>query len=253
MVLDHVLSGALFGYLLVFARLGTITMLLPGFGELSVPARIRLALALAITLVIYPLVHDTLPPQPDRLLPLAFTVGGEVAVGALIGGTGRIIFSALHVAGTVIAYMTSLSFAQSVDPGQGGQSVTVTTFLSVLGVALIFASGLHYVMIAAMRDSYLLFVPAHLPDTGDFGQLAVAMVGRAFALGIQIAAPFLVFGLLFNIGLGLVSRLMPQLQIFFIAAPAQILAGFGILLVTLGAGMTLFLTAFGDSWTPLTQ
>lgn len=243
----------LFGYLLVFARLGTIAMLMPGFGELSVPARIRLVLALAIALVIFPLVRDALPAQPDRLLPLAFTICGEVAVGALIGGTGRIIFSALHVAGTVIASMTSLSFAQSVDPGQGGQSITVTTFLSVLGLALIFASDLHYVMIAAMRDSYALFLPGHLPDTGDFGKLAVTMVGRAFSLGMQIAAPFLAFGLLFNVGLGLVSRLMPQLQIFFIAAPAQILAGFGILLVTLGAGMTLFLTTFGDSWTPLTR
>lgn len=252
-MLERLLGGEVFAYLLVVARIGTIVMLLPGFGELSIPARIRLTLALAIALVMYPLVRDVLPAQPAQPWQLAVLIGGEVGVGALVGGAGRIMFSAIHVGGTVIGAATGLSFAQSVDPSQGGQSVSVTTFLTVMAVALIFAADLHYVMIAAMEQSYRLFAPARLPEIGDFNQFVVGAVGHAFALGVQIAAPFLVFGLLFNIGLGLIARLMPQLQVFFLAAPAQILAGFGILLVTLGAGMTWFLDAFGDSWTSLTQ
>lgn len=252
-MLERLLGGGIFGFLLVFARLGTIAMLLPGFGEMAVPARIRLFLALGISLVLYPLVREFLPPQPAQATPLALLIGGEIAVGALVGGAGRIVFSALNVAGTVIASSTGLSFAQSFDPSQGGQSATVVTFLNVIGITLIFASDLHYVMIAAMRDSYQLFVPGQLPPLGDFSQMAVAAVGRAFALGVQMAAPFLVFGVVFNVGLGLISRLMPQLQIFFLAVPAQILAGLGILLIVLGTSMTWFLTAFGDNWIPLTR
>ena len=247
------LSAEVFGYLLVFARLGTMAMMLPGLGELSVPPRIRLSIALAIALVVYPVVRQVLPAQPDQPAALMMLIGGEIAVGALIGGAGKLIFSALHVAGTVIANATGLSFAQTVDPSQGGQTAILTTFLTLLALTLVFASNLHLPMIAAMRDSYELFIPNRLPPVADFAELAMAAVTRAFALGIRISAPFLVFAIVFNAGLGLLSRLMPQLQIFFIAAPVQIIAGFGILLLVLGTTMTWFLSGFAESWIPFSR
>lgn len=249
----HQVAAEVFGYLLVFARLGTMSMMLPGFGELSVPPRVRLSIALAVALVVYPVVRDLLPAQPDQPAALAVLIGGEIGVGALVGGAGRLIFSALNVTGTVVANATGLSFAQTVDPSQGGQSAVLTTFLNLLAIALVFAGNFHLPMIGAMRDSYGLFTPGHLPPIADFAQLAIAAVSRAFALGIRIASPFLVFAIIFNAGMGLLSRLMPQLQIFFIAAPLQIVAGFGILLLVLGTSMTVFLSAFADSWVPFSR
>jgi flagellar biosynthetic protein FliR len=134
-----------------------------------------------------------------------------------------------------------LGFVTAVDPTQGQQGVLVGNFLSVLGVTLIFATDLHHLMIAALNDSYALFKPGDVPIVGDIATAITGTVAQAFRIGVQLAAPFLVFGLLFNLGLGVLSRLMPQMQVFFVGMPLSILVGFLILLLVLGAMMTTFL------------
>src|SRR5690606_3131582 len=168
------------------------------------------------------------------------------------GMSARLIMSSLHIAGNIIALQTGLAFAQNVDPTQGGQGAMIANFLSLLAVTLIFVTGLHHLLIAAMRDSYDLFRPGEMLPVGDFWQLAVMVVSGAFVLGLQLAAPFLVFGLVFYLGLGILSRLMPQIQIFFIAMPANIGLGLALLLLLLGAMMNWFLQDFERSMTLFT-
>jgi flagellar biosynthetic protein FliR len=96
-------------------------------------------------------------------------------------------------------------------------------------------------VIAALNDSYTLFRPGEIPLIGDVAALTTRTVAMAFRIGIQLSAPFLAFGLLFNLGLGVLSRLMPQMQVFFIGIPLSILIGFLILLLVIGAMMGLFL------------
>jgi flagellar biosynthetic protein FliR len=110
----------------------------------------------------------------------------------------------------------------------------------VLGIALIFATDLHYLVIAALNDSYNIFKPGEMPLTGDVAKHITQIVATAFRIGIQLAAPFLVFGLLFNLGLGVLSRLMPQMQVFFIGLPLAILLGLLLLLLVIGAMMGTF-------------
>lgn len=231
----------IFAFLLVFARLGTMVMLLPALGETAVPPRVRLALALAISLVMLALVQNNLPAMPDSVFPLFFLLFGEIVIGLFVGASARLLMSALHVAGTVIAYHTGLAAAQAFDPAQGGQSAIVSSFLTLIGVTMIFVTGLHHVMVAAMYDSYTLFPPGDLPAVNDFAMMATRTVAQSFRLGIQMSAPFLVYGLIFNIGLGLVARLMPQLQVFFIAMPLNIMLGFSILMFVIGTVMAWFL------------
>jgi flagellar biosynthetic protein FliR len=133
-----------------------------------------------------------------------------------------------------------------IDPTQGQQGIIIGNFLTMLGVALIFATDLHHVMIVALNDSYTLFAPGEVPPVGDMAALVTRTVGGAFLIGIQLAAPFLVFGLLFNFGLGILSRLMPQMQVFFVGVPLSILIGFLILLLVLGAMMSGFLSYLQD-------
>jgi flagellar biosynthetic protein FliR len=111
----------------------------------------------------------------------------------------------------------------------------------MLGLTLIFAVDLHHLVIAALNDSYTLFKPGEIPLLGDMAALTTRAVGDAFRVGIQLSAPFLVFGLLFNLGLGLLSRLMPQMQVYFVGVPLSILIGFLILLLVVGAMMSTFL------------
>jgi flagellar biosynthetic protein FliR len=228
-------------YMLAFARIGTMIMLLPGLGELSVPPRVRLTVALVLTAVIMPLHRSTYNIDLQIPAPVLGMLGQELFVGAVLGLTARLTISALQVAGTVIAQQMGLGFVTAVDPTQGQQGVIVGNFLSVLGITLIFAFDLHHLVIGALNDSYTLFRPGDVPMIGDVAALLSRTVASAFRIGVQLAAPFLVFGLLFNLGLGVLSRLMPQMQVFFVGMPLSILLGFLILLLVVGAMMMTFI------------
>ncbi|PKP77993.1 MAG: flagellar type III secretion system protein FliR [Alphaproteobacteria bacterium HGW-Alphaproteobacteria-3] len=247
MITIDFLPQTAFTFMLIFSRLAAMITLLPALGETSIPAQVRLVLALLLSMVMMPLVAASYGPIPDTVPALVFIVVTEIAVGLFIGGAARIVMSALHVAGNIIALQMSLAFAQNVDPTQGQQGVLIANFLSLLAVTLIFVTNLDHLMIAAMRDSYDLFVPGQLVPVGDFSQMAVTLVSSSFRIGLQLAAPFLVFGLIFYVGIGILSRLMPQIQIFFIAMPANIMLGFFLLLFLLGAMMTWFLQGFEQS------
>jgi flagellar biosynthetic protein FliR len=229
-------------FMLVFSRIGTMVMLLPGLGEMNVPRRVRLTLALVLTAVLLPLHRAAYEVDLKSFGPVLTMLGQEIFIGAVLGLTARLMISALQVAGFVIAQQLGLGFVTAVDPTQGGQqSVLVGNFLTILGITLIFATDLHHLVIAALNESYVLFRPGEMPLIGDVAALTTQTVALAFKIGIQLSAPFLVFGLLFNLGLGVLSRLMPQMQVFFIGLPLSILIGLLILFLVLGALMTVYI------------
>ena len=228
-------------FMLAFARIGTMLMLLPGLGEMTVPMRVRLGLALALTAIIMPLHRAAYPADLGALPPVMLMLGQEILIGMILGFTARLTIAAMQIAGAVIAQQLGLGFVTAVDPTQGQQGVLLGNFLTMLGITMIFATDLHHLVIAALNDSYALFAPGEIPLMGDVAMLFAQTVGAAFRIGIQLSAPFLVFGMLFNLGLGVLSRLMPQMQVYFIGLPASILIGFLILLLVIGAMMMMFL------------
>jgi flagellar biosynthetic protein FliR len=230
-------------FLLVFARIGTMVMLLPGLGELSVPVRVRLTVALVLAAVLLPLHRSAYVVDLGSFGPVLLLMAQEIFIGAVLGLTVRLTISALQVAGSVIAQQLGLGFVTAVDPTMGQQGVIIGNFLTVLGITLVFATDLHHLVIGALDDSYSLFAPGEMPLIGDVAALTTRTLGTAFRIGIQLSAPFIVFGLLFNLGLGVLSRLMPQMQVFFVGMPLSILVGFLILLLVLGAMMATFLGA----------
>ncbi len=243
-MLDQLIPNNLFAIVLVFLRIGAAMMLLPGFGEAYVAPRIRLIIALALALVVTPVVSPALPPMPGNVLQLFVLVTGEVVIGLYIGALARFLVAALHVAGVVIGFQTSLANAQIFDPMNAQQGSLMGTFLNVVGVFMIFVTDLHHMMLIALADSYSVFVPGAALPLGELSETAARFVAGSFVLGLQIASPFIVVGLMFYIGLGLLARLMPQVQVFFIAIPLQIMLGFSVMAMTLSAGLYWFLTNF---------
>jgi len=243
-VLGQMLSAEAFGVLLVLARIGALFMLAPALGDRQIPQRIRLGAALAISLIIYAGLRDSLPALPAGLGALVGLILVEILIGAMIALAPRLLSSALNIGGTIIAFQNSLAFTQQFDPTQGTQSALTANFMTFVGIVLIFAADLHLLMIEAMLDSYMKFPPGQMPPVGDFTELVVDWTAASFLLGMQIAAPFIAFGLIFNFGLGLTARLMPQLPVFFIALPANIYLGFVILLIVLPTIMLWFLRAY---------
>jgi flagellar biosynthetic protein FliR len=228
-------------FILMFARIGTMVMLMPGLGELTVPARVRLMIALVLTIVMFPLHRAAFTLDLKSFGPVMTLLGQELLIGAVLGLAARLTISALQVAGSVVAQQLGLGFVTTVDPTMGQQGVIVGNFLTMLGITLVFATDLHHYTIAALHNSYALFAPGEVPLTGDIAALITRSVSAAFRVGIQIAGPFLVFGLLFNLGLGVLSRLMPQMQVYFIGIPLSILVGLIALFLVVGAMMGTFL------------
>src|SRR6201985_397434 len=231
-------------FMLTFARIGAMVMLLPGLGESNIPVRIKLAIALLLALIILPLHRADYHVNLDSLTSLLVLMIYEIVIGIVLGATARVTLAALQVAGAVIAQQMGLGFVTSVDPTQGQQGVLVGNFLTMLGVTLLFATDSHHLVIAALNDSYAIFAPGETVSSGDIASLATRAFSAAFLLGLQLSGPFLVFGLVFNIGLGVLARLMPQMQVYFVGVPLSIFAGFLVFAVVLVAMMSTFLDYF---------
>jgi len=232
-------------FMLVFARVGAMVMLLPGLGETNIPVRIKLAIALLLTLIILPLHRTDYHVSLDALSALLVMMIYEILIGIVLGATARVTLAALQVAGAVIAQQLGLGFATSVDPTtQGQQGVLIGNFLTLLGVTMLFATDSHHLVIAALNDSYSIFSPGEVVPSGDVAALATRAFAAAFKIGMQLSAPFLVFGLVFNIGLGVLARLMPQMQVYFVGVPLAIMSGFLIFAVVIAAMMGTFLDYF---------
>ena len=237
----ELLPQEVFGFFLIFTRLGAMTMMLPALGETSIPARIRLFLSLSISLIIYGLLRGSLPVMPVSPVALGVLLICEVLIGVMIGLSIRLLVSALHIAGTVIAMQSGLAMAQAFDPAQGGQSSLVATFMTLVGVTLVFVTNLHHLMISAMYNSYSLFPIGGDIFIGGFAELIADTVSNSFKLGIQMSAPIIVYALVFNAGLGIIARLVPQLQVFFVAIPINVTLGFVIMAIVLSAAMQWYL------------
>ncbi len=244
---DFGLPDEIFRFFLVLARMGAIFAIAPALGEAQISPRLRAALALAVSLLLLPVLRDRLPGLPADLGHLAWLIVHESLVGLMLAGAARLVLSALHVAGTVVAFQGGLAFTQQFDPTQGTQSAITASFMTFLGITLIFVTDLHHLLISAVFGSYDLLPVAGALPMGDFARLVVRLVAVSFTLGLKMAAPFLVFGIIFNLGMGLLARVMPALPVFFVALPANILLSFVLLLIVLPAMLLLFTDAFEES------
>ena len=177
----------------------------------------------------------------------------ETLVGLSIGLAARLLLTSLNVAGNVIALQTGLGFAIAVDPTQGSHGAIVSTFLVTMGILMLFITGGHAILFDGIFRSYDIFVPGSPPPVSGFLELVVRFVSSSFLLGIELSAPFLVISLVFYAGLGVVAKMMPQFQVFFISMPLSIMGGFGLLMLLIGLMMQVFLDRFVDSFAGLVR
>lgn len=235
---------------LIFARLGAIVMLIPGIGENFVPARIRMAFAFLFALLLFPIIGPSAPPIPAAVSGVGGAVIKEVLIGLMMGAILRMFMSSLATAGELVSIQTTLSFAQTANPTQAQPTTSLGTFLGLLGVLLVMTTDLHHLFIAAIVKSYAIFPFTRVVPVNDAGQLAIQTMGRSFALGLQLSAPVLVFSLVFTIATGLIGRVMPQFQVFFVAAPLQVLLGLSVFALSIGVIGTVWLDRYRDLLIP---
>lgn len=243
-LLSEFLTTFVFTYFIVFVRFGTALMIMPGIGDTFVSSQIRLLFALALSLVVTPALQHHIPAPPSSTFLLSLYIMKEGLIGFFIGLVGRIMISALSVAGMMIAMQSGLASALVFNPATSSQGSLIGSFLSVAGVTLLFATNLHHLLILTVFESYTLFTFGDLTNLGSMADAVARLLSDSFRIGVQFSVPFIIVSLMLYAALGILARLMPQLQVFFIALPLQIFLGILILFITFGVAMTYWLGAF---------
>jgi flagellar biosynthetic protein FliR len=243
MTIESFLVTELFTFLLIFTRISAGFMLLPGIGEAYVSLRIRLLFSIMVAIMLMPLLGPSIPPVPTSPLALSVLMMKEIIIGLFFGLLARFLLSAMHVAGMVISYQSSLAAATMFDVSQAGQGSTIGNFLSVTAVLLLFVTDLHHLMIQGLVDSYTLFEPGAALMIGDMADSMTRLTSDVFNIGVKLASPIIAVALMVNLGAGVLARLMPNMQVFFVLIPAQIQIALLFLMTTL-SGMYLWYLDF---------
>jgi flagellar biosynthetic protein FliR len=166
-------------------------------------------------------------------------------IGLFIGTVMRVLISALDTAGSIVSMQIGFSSALLFNPVSGGQGSLIGSLYAMLGVTLLMVLNLHHYLIATIVDSYIT-VPATgaMPDLAAFAEIVARTVTLAFKIGVLMAMPFIVIGLIVQAGAGVLGRLMPQLQIFFLLLPGQILIGLMILTIVLSTSILYWANSY---------
>lgn len=244
-LLNDIVVGHVMTFMLIFMRTGMAVMIMPGIGDGFVSAQIRLHFVLAFSFLLTPFLAPMLPPLPSHTPDLILLLLSEAFIGLFIGTVMRIMISALDTAGMVVSIQSAFSNALVFNPQTASQGSLMGALYSITGVTLLFVTNLHHYMIASIVDSYQLF-PALVkaPEMQPILEVVARTVSAAFRIGVQLAIPFLIVGTVVQAAFGLMGRLMPQIQIYFLALPVQILLSLVILTMVLSAGMIYWLQGF---------
>jgi flagellar biosynthetic protein FliR len=249
--LTQTLLATSFGFMMVLCRCGAAIMLLPGLSEEGPPAMLRAGLAAAMAILLLPSVGPHLPKPPDDFAHLAGLIAGELLAGGFLGWLARLVALALPAAGQIMSLSTGLSSVLQPDATFGAQTSGLGRLFGMAVPVLVLSSGLYALPLAALEGSYAALPAGMAPPGADLTEMAVRAVSAHFALALRLAAPFLLIGSVWQVGLGLVSRLVPQLQIYFAALPGQVLGGLLLLGTLVGTVAEVWLRALGDAYAHL--
>jgi flagellar biosynthetic protein FliR len=232
-----------FAFVLVTARIGAAMSLLPGLGESEPPVIVRIGLALGMTALLLPGIAPVVPKVPEAGARAIFMIVAEVVTGLWLGWLARLLVLALPIAGQFISYMLGIANVLQPDPELGSQATPIGRLFGIAASLAILVTGLYALPLAAIAGSYRLVPPGALLPAADTAQTAVRAVGFAFALAVRLASPFLLVSIVWHVGTGLLARLVPRMQVYFVVMPGQILGGIALLAVTATALLSAWQSA----------
>ncbi len=248
-LIQSLVVGQVYGFMMVFVRVGTAMMIMPGIGDGFVPQNVRLLFALAFSAVLTPVLGPYLPQVTEHNFAFIELLAGEFIMGAFIGGIARCMMAALDTAGMFISMHMGLANAQIFNPMMATQGSIMGAFMSVTGALLLFSTDLHHMLLEALMDSYRTFPPGHitLNVAGDMADTYANAVSQAFAIGFHFGMPFMLVTMMVYVAMGILSRLMPQLQVFMLFMPVQIMAGLLIFTLVVSAGMVYWMDSYQNA------
>ncbi|MBF0610815.1 MAG: flagellar biosynthetic protein FliR [Magnetococcales bacterium] len=222
---------------LVLSRLTGLFLAAPFFSRSVGPMRVRLALMVAVAWVLFPLAPHWPGEGKGQAVAMSLAVINEVLLGATVGIITHWVLVATQTAGSLMGFEMSLSMAEVMDPTSGMREGVLSNMLYLAALMIYLIINGHHLLLEGLARSFkTLPLGVGLPR-GD-GLLATVAQGvsHMFVLAMMIAAPVVVASKLLYLGLGLINRASPQIQVFFVAMPIMQLVGF----IIMGLGMTIF-------------
>jgi len=225
-------------FILVLLRVSAIVVTIPVISEASVPIRVKAALSILITLIIFPLVLPKIPPTANyHVLILMYRMAGEVMIGLIIGFSARIILAGIRMAGDMIGFQMGFSISNVIDPMTSEQVSIITELQYLVAMLVYLAVDAHHIFFSAIIQSYAVLNPLAFHFSGSLMQFILNLSKEMFVIALKLAAPIMAVVLFTNVGLGIVARTVPQINIFIVGMPLHIAVG----LVFLGITAPMFL------------
>lgn len=243
-------EGTVLALFAAFCRIGGCIMIMPGFSSARVPMQVRLFIAVAVSMAILPVMWTDIYPQvTGKGHSYIYLIAAETAVGAVMGLVARYYVLGLQFTGTAITTLMGFASPPSSDVIEDTPENQVTSLISFTGLMVLFMLDFHHVMIEAIVQSYRA-MPIGTPfDPQGVLITLTDSLSQIFMIMLRLASPFIIYGLLFNVAIGMVNKLAPQIPIYFISQPYLIMGGLFLLYL----GIAAMLRLFGDGFALVMQ
>jgi flagellar biosynthetic protein FliR len=220
-------------FLFIFLRVSAMTLTVPVFDSRNIPATFKVGLCFTIALVLYPIVKIEPAALSPSLIPFAIGVAGEILSGVIIGFVIRLIFAGIQLAGELAAFQMGFSVANVMDPMSNSQVPVISQMIYMFAILIFLTTNAHHWVLRALVDSFTLIPPFGFHSSGSLMARLTQAAGDMFVIAVKTGSPVIVALLLVSLGLGLVGRTVPQMNVFMVATPVNILIGFLFLSLSL--------------------
>ena len=238
-------QGTILALFVAFCRVGGCMMVLPGFSSARVPPQVRLFVAVGLSMAVLPMVWDIIYPRVSgSQTTYIYLILSESMIGVMYGMIARFFTLGMQFTGSVLTQMIGFNAPPTPDVLEDAAENQLTNLLSFGGLMVLFAMDFHHMVFRAVLDSY-----AQMPVGGDMHvqKLLITLTDTVQAttyIMLRLSSPFIIYGLMFNISVGMINKLAQQMPVYFISTPYLIAGGLFMLYLSIAAMLKQFADAF---------
>jgi len=231
-------------FLFIFLRVGAILLTLPIFGSASIPAPFKIGLSFAVALFLFPILNLNEFPAQLNIISLSLGMITEIMLGVIIGLAVRMVFAGVQLAGQLVGFQMGLAIAEVVDPSTSEQIPLLGELNNMIAILIFLTINAHHWFLHAVADSFRLVPPFAFQFSNSLMEQLIALGGDMFVIAIKVGAPVIAALFLMSVSFGVAARTVPQMNIFFVAMPIQILVGLLFMSFSLPYMLTFMKTVF---------
>ncbi len=234
-------------FFLIFLRVGAIMMFIPVFDSRNIPVLFKAGLAFSVSILLFPILKLNDIPFITSIIPFGIGVIGEIMMGAVIGLSVRLIFAGIQLAGQLAGFQMGLAIANVMDPVTSAQISIIAQLNNLMAMLIFLTINAHHMFLRALAESFRLIPPFDVQFSNSLIEHLISLSGNMFIIAIKVGAPVIVALLLTNVAFGLIARTVPQMNIFLVAMPIQIVVGLLFLAFALPYLLLFFRQIFNES------